>query len=105
MRSDKTKGTYREVYVDYSPYRVNCPVCGLLKEIKNGADFKYEFWFKTTFKDNSIWAYNIEHIDSLIEWLKKGKRVSGDYYEALPKWMMTNRKQVIKKLEKLKEKG
>ena len=102
MKADGTKGSYRESYVDYSPYKINCSACGLLKEIVNGNEYQYELWFKVNFKSHSLWAYNIEHIDSLIHWLSKGNRIPGDYFESLPKWMVTNRQQVIKKLEKMK---
>ena len=35
MKKDGIKGTYRELYTKYSPYRVNCSSCGLLKEIED----------------------------------------------------------------------
>jgi len=103
MKKDGSKGTYRELYTKYSPYRVSCSSCGLSKEIENGSDFKYELWYKTSFKGKAVWANNVEHIDDLINWLNEGKRVPGDHNETLPKWMVTNRKQVTKKLSQLKE--
>ena len=103
MKDEGRKGTYRELYTNYIPYRVNCTGCGYLKEIEDGLEYRYELWFKASFKGNSLWAHNIEHIDEMIAWLEEGKRIPGDYYEALPNWMVTNRPQVIKKLRQLKE--
>ncbi len=103
MKRDGAEGTYREVYHAYSPYRLSCSFCNLLKEIEDGSNYKYELWYKSSFKNNTIWANNNEHIDSLIDWLKRGKRTPGDRYEALPKWMLSNRESVIKKLLQMRE--
>lgn len=105
MKAEGLKGTYRELYANYIPYKVVCAKCGLIKEIEDGLNYRYELWFKTSFKGNSLWAYNIKHINEMITWLEKGKRTPGDYYESLPNWMVTNRQAVIKKLEQLRENG
>lgn len=104
MKPYGTKGTYRELYVDYRPFKIVCSNCSYLKEIEPEDNYEYELWFKTQFKNHTIWANNEEHIDSLIEWLKQGKRIPGEYFESLPKWMVTNRLQVIHKLKTMKEK-
>lgn len=62
MKESGIKGTYREVYLDYSPYRINCKYCGLLKEIENGKNFKYELWFRPRFKDHYFSAPNLRNL-------------------------------------------
>lgn len=100
MTPSGTKGSYREVYVDHRLARIVCPSCSLVQEVGPGGR-GYELWYKTDWKGHTLWARNEEHAHALIEWLSSGRSGTGTPYEALPKWMITDRAKVVAKLRKL----
>ena len=104
MQPAGTKGTYRELYVDHRLARIVCSSCKLAQDV--GPDSRdYELWYKTDFKGHTLWARNEEHAHALIEWLSSGRSATGTIYEALPRWMVTDRAKVVAKLRKLVARG
>ncbi len=70
-----------------------------------------EFWYETNFKNNYFWAYNLEHLNEIEEYVSADvrKRHLGNYQsmvEKLPKWISNkkNRKELIKTIHKLRKK-
>ncbi len=73
--------------------------------------FGLDFWYKTNFKNNCFWAYNLEHLNEIEEYVTAGvrKRHLGEYQsmiEKLPKWISSkkNREELLKTIDKLKKK-
>ena len=97
-----TKGTYREVYVDFRIDRILCAHCGLAKSAST-SPLPYELWYRSNFRGHTLWARNEDHVDSLIEHLTHGRSLTGTSYEALRRWMVTNRSKVVEALRKLRE--
>jgi len=73
--------------------------------------FGYDFWYKTNFKNNCFWAFNLEHLNEIQEYVlaEVRKRHLGKYQsmvEKLPKWIgnKKNRDDLLKIISKLKKK-
>lgn len=98
-----TRGTYREVYVDYRLERIVCPSCGLATIVKFGTS--YEFYYRTDFRGHTLWARNEAHIDALIAWLTSNESATGRQFETLPKWMLRDRAKVAEHLRTLRDRG
>lgn len=108
MSHDGARVTYREIYggahtepwVRGTQLRcVLCSACDLVKTAGDGQD--YELWYRTSFKSHTLWACNEAHIESLIDALGSRTSMTGTAYEALPKWMVTDRQKVIAALRRL----
>ncbi len=65
------------------------------------------------FEDNTLWAYNVEHLDFLAEHIgaklreRNGQELlNGSIGSRLPKWMTSkkNREALLKKITELKSK-
>jgi hypothetical protein len=101
-------GTYREGFYLPIARLITCNKCGFIKELSKANGTNYELWYKTKFKNHTLWAYNEAHIDFLINWLSKNMNKHNlEFFdriklEVLPKWLITNRLKVIDKLKKLK---
>lgn len=114
--------------------RVVCADCGYNKTIENilkrkdpkqkqgnvlifGAPvdpfFHLPVWLQTEFSGETLWAYNLEHLDFLAEHIgAKLRERNGYQYQVrsigarLPRWMTSsgNREAVLKEIEKLRGK-
>jgi hypothetical protein len=98
-----TRGTYREVYLDYRLERIICPSCGLATIVEPGTG--YELYYRVDFRGHTLWARNEAHIDELIAWLTSGRSATGTPFEALPKWMLRDRAKVVERLRALRDRG
>lgn len=78
--------------------------------------FKYPLWYKTEFKGETLFAYNMEHLTYLLNFIsnKVRERQQNEHgwsnrslESRLPKWMLSakNRETIEKKLRELMEKG
>jgi len=120
----------RALHPDRRPpcdYRLTCNSCGHIKEWNLERDgscpvpgagpklWEFDLWFQTPCCGESLWAYNIEHIEYLERLVGAKLRTKSPEaptccYEfrsldsRLPKWMLAskNRRDVIKGIEKLK---
>jgi hypothetical protein len=72
--------------------------------------FHLPLWLTTPFEENTLWAYNQEHLTFLVNFIaaklreRKGENMSNKSLESrLPKWMTAkkNRKSVLKKAAEL----
>lgn len=104
-----------------------CPTCNYINQIEvefdlykeggiysqQGTDQYYglDFWYKVNFKNNCFWAYNLEHLNEIEEYVvaKVRKRHLANYQsmiERLPKWIANkkNREELLKIIGKLKKK-
>lgn len=97
-----TRGTYREVYLDYRLERIICPACGLATNVEPGTG--YELYYRTDFRGHTLWARNEDHIDALVAWLTSNTSATGTPFEALPQWMLRNRAKVVECLRSLRQK-
>lgn len=77
----------------------------------NNQCFGFDFWYQTNFKNNCFWAYNLEHLNEIEEYVSAEvrKRHLGEYQsmvERLPKWIGSkkNRSDLLKAINKLKKK-
>ena len=77
--------------------------------------FKSKLWYSTTFKGEPLFAYNLEHLHFLIEYINdklrertkiNGNWSNGSLQSRLPNWMLKaeNREGIIKKLNELLDK-
>lgn len=111
MQEYGTCGTYREAFVNYVPRRIICTNCGFTKEYAAEQQYKIEYWYKTDFREHTLWAENLACLNHLIEYLSKNihnkavmNSIDRAVFEVLPKWMITNRKKVLEKLIQLRNK-
>ena len=102
MKESGTRGSYREVYIAFRLARLVCDHCKLVREPAPGSD-AYELYYKTNFRGHTLWARDERHIDALIEFLESTRSATGTSFEALPKWMITDRAKVVAALRKLRE--
>ena len=84
---------------------------GMFNQHTKDQYYGYDFWYKTNFKNNCFWAYNLEHLNEIEEYVVADvrKRHLGEYQsmvERLPKWIGSkkNRDDLIKSIIKLKKK-
>lgn len=70
-----------------------------------------DFWYSAKFKNDNFWAYNIEHLTEIEDYVSADlrKRHKGNYQsmvEKLPKWISNskNRKAILNTIAKLKKK-
>lgn len=100
------------IKIDRNTQKVICENCGFNKII-NSFLFDYELWLTTSFEGKSLSAFNHEHLDFLINFIKAElrKRNLNDIRNKsigsrLPKWMTSknNRTKVLKLLQSLQEK-
>lgn len=75
--------------------------------------FHLPLWLQDDFSGNTLWAYNLEHLDFLAQHVgaklrerNVGQRFGRSIGSRLPRWMTSanNREAVLKAIEKLKEK-
>jgi len=77
--------------------------------------FKSKLWYSTIFKGEPLFAYNLEHLNFLIEYINdklrertkiNGNWSNGSLQSRLPNWMLKaeNREGIIKKLNELLDK-
>lgn len=104
-----------------------CEECGFINQVevefdlmKSGGMYNsqikdqyygLDFWYKINFKNNCLWAYNLEHLNDIQKYVEAEvrKRHNGEYQsvlEKLPKWISSkkNRPEIVKALEKLRKK-
>jgi hypothetical protein len=109
MRPEGIRGTYREQVSNMVPEKMICHSCGYASEPDSANIIEYEFWYKASFKDRFIWAYNRDHLCFLVNWLsgdfeKKELTTSEKaYVETLPKWMnkKKNRAEIIHRFKRM----
>lgn len=77
--------------------------------------FKSKLWFSTIYNGESLFAYNLEHLNFLIDYigdkLRKRAKVNGQWRNGslesrLPEWMLKaqNRESIVKELMQLRTK-
>jgi len=77
--------------------------------------FKFKLWYATSFKGETVFAYNNDHLNFIFDYindkLRTRSKENGQWSNAslksrLPKWMLKadNRKGIIKKLNELIDK-
>lgn len=77
--------------------------------------FKFKLWYTKNFKGNILFAYNIEHLNFLENYIgdkirerktKEGQWRNGSLQSRLPKWMLEskNRSELLKAIKNLKNK-
>lgn len=65
----------------YESSEVNCPVCKVSKEYEikwyrfrndkpTDPYFGFDLWLQTSVKDNTLWLYNLDHLDYLLEYVE-----------------------------------
>ena len=126
---------------DFSDFKKNeyeikivCPACGHNKTLENISPrenpqqkqgnvlifgvpidpfFHLPVWFQSDFSGETLWAYNLEHLDFLalhvgakLRERNTSPRMSRSIGSRLPRWMTSakNREAVLKAIEKLREK-
>jgi hypothetical protein len=119
---------------EISEVKIVCTACGYNKTLENSSKRKDEkqkrghvmifgapvdpffhlpVWLQTDFSGETLWAYNVEHLDFLAEHVSAKLRERNTLTfnvksigARLPRWMTSanNREAVLKALEKLKEK-
>ena len=111
MNSDGGRSTYRDIYGASNAEdwvrgtlaeRILCGHCGLLRVAKD-RPLEFELWYRANVRGHTLWAYNEEHIDSLIAVLAGERPQTGTPHEALPGWMLRDRAKVIDALRKLRD--
>ncbi|WP_028390657.1 hypothetical protein [Bacillus cihuensis] len=125
------KGQNEPGYIGHESKRLVCSKCGFIKDIhpkrrwdnlwafshelfdeKQGIDwyFGLPLYLQTQCCGHNIWFFNFEHLSHIEDYIKKHVRPSGLYYlsieSRLPTWMKLskNREEVLKTIEKLKQK-
>jgi hypothetical protein len=92
--------------------KITCQTCGYNK-IENTIYVNYNYWLSINFSGNELWAYNYEHLDFLTNHITAELRErnltsisNNSIGSRLPKWMTSkkNRENILKALEKLKNK-
>jgi hypothetical protein len=77
--------------------------------------FKYPLWYKTEIKGNTLFAYNLEHLRFLKEFIQSPlrERAQNEHgwsnqsiQSRLPKWLLSygNREEIVKKIGQLEKK-
>lgn len=111
---------------DRTLIKVVCSHCGYNKKLseKSGEQlyatgqavdpyFYLPLWLSADFEENTLWAYNVEHLDFLAEHIgaKLRERNGQELYNRsigsrLPKWMTSkkHREALLKKITELKSK-
>ncbi len=71
--------------------------------------FGFDLWLQTTLKDHTLWLYNINHLDYLLEYVEATLRTDDGRHKYsmitnLPQWVKSakNRETITKKLNRLK---
>lgn len=72
--------------------------------------FGFDLWLQTTIKENTLWLYNLEHLNYLRDYVNAKLREDNGRHKYsmitnLPQWIKSskNRDLIIKKLNKLEE--
>jgi hypothetical protein len=74
--------------------------------------FRLPLWLQTDFSGNTLWAYNLEHLDFLARHIGANLRERNGFQfnvrsigARLPRWMSAahNRDALLKTIEKIKE--
>lgn len=127
-------GDFESLKHTHYEIRVLCTACGYNKSLENvnprqdpkqkqgnvlifGAPFDPFFhlpvWLQSDFSGETLWAYNLEHLEFLAQHVgaklrerNTSPRMSRSIGARLPRWMTTasNREAVLKAIEKLREK-
>ena len=134
----KSKATVKSKPENRADTRLICTVCGLSKNWKGNASvycyshkwdeidgilmgqpvdcyFKLPLWYTIDIKGNTLFAYNLEHLQFLRDFVedKLRERRQNEYGwsnqslgSRLPKWLQSakNRNVIIKKIDELKNK-
>lgn len=77
--------------------------------------FKYPLWYKSDFKGNTLFFYNLEHLTFIKEYIQNPlrERVGNEHgwsnrsiQSRLPKWLLSagNREEIVKKINILEKK-
>lgn len=96
-----------QIEVEFALYETG----GMYNQDAKDQYFGLDFWYKATFKNNCFWAYNLEHLNEIEEYVSAEvrKRHLGEYQsmiEKLPKWISSkkNRVDLLNTITKLKGK-
>lgn len=109
---------------DIEPIAIKCQQCqkersydlnwyGYTEAKPRDPCFGMELWLQIPVKGNTLWAYNLEHIEYLQKYIDsklRNKSHTGSHFSLvckLPRWMILaqNRDLIMRKLCKLKKKG
>lgn len=97
-----------QVAVEFDLYKDN----GMYNHQGKDQYFGLDFWYRISFKNNCFWAYNLEHLNEIENYVSAEirKRHSGNYQsmvEKLPKWITAkkNRNDLLKAIYKMKNKN
>lgn len=84
---------------------------GMYNQKSKDQYYGLDFWYSTKFRNDNFWAYNIEHLNEIENYVSAGlrKRHAGKYQsmvEKLPKWISNskNREAILSTIAKLKKK-
>lgn len=105
----------------FAPRRFVCHNCmnraeWLGKQISVGGPmdwyFRFPLWLQTPCCGETLWAYNLEHLEMLRSYVnatlrERTKKGRNSFLSKLPKWIgaAKNRKEILKALDKLRAKA
>ena len=103
----------------FSPHRLVCARCGSTKDWRDHSIsvgrpvdwyFRQPVWLQTPCCKQILWAYNVEHLNFLEEYIQADLREqtggSETLISQLPRWMKdaNNRAEVLRGIERLRQK-
>ncbi len=118
-RSDRSK---KDIF---AARKFSCKICGAAKDnsnrniisISENKDpyFNYSLWLSAPCSNNILWAYNLEHLNFIEEFVRGKLRETPpdpiygysnqSLFSRLPKWIQSrkNRDKILKVIEKMKQ--